>query len=75
MIKRGICFHSWRHFYTASLADRIEMRSVQLATGHKTTAMAEHYANHAQGDHLEAVSRAVSDVFAKVLHNNAQPPV
>ncbi|MFA5545813.1 MAG: tyrosine-type recombinase/integrase, partial [Sphaerochaetaceae bacterium] len=40
MLKRGICFHSWRHFYTASLADRIEMRSVQLATGHKTTAMA-----------------------------------
>lgn len=75
MIKRGICFHSWRHFYTASLADRIEMRSVQLATGHKTTAMAEHYANHAQGDHLEAVSRAVSDVYAKVLHSNAQPIV
>ena len=48
---------------------------VQLATGQKTTAMAEHYANHAQGDHLEAVSRAVSDVYAKVLHSNAQPIV
>ncbi len=46
-----------------------------MATGHKTTAMAEHYANHAQDDHLDAVSRAVSDVYAKVLHSNAQPVV
>ena len=75
MLKRGICFHSWRHFYTASLADRIEMRSVQLATGHKTTAMAEHYANHANGSHLEAVSKAVSDVYGQILHEDQKKAV
>lgn len=72
MLKRGICFHSWRHFYTSSLTDRIEMRSVQLATGHKTTAMAEHYANHVNGSHLEAVSKAVSDVYDQILHEEAK---
>ena len=75
MLKRGICFHSWRHFYTASLADRIEMRSVQLATGHKTTAMAEHYANHVNGSHLEAVSKAVSDVYGQILHEDQKKAV
>ena len=75
MLKRGICFHSLRHFYTSSLADRIEMRSVQLATGHKTTAMAEHYANHANGNHLEAVSKAVSDVYGQILHEDQKKAV
>lgn len=75
MLKRGICFHSWRHFYTSSLADRIEMRSVQLATGHKTAAMAEHYANHVNGNHLEAVSKAVSDVYGQILHEDQRKAV
>lgn len=67
MIDRGICFHSWRHFYAANLADKVGIRQVQLATGHKTTAMAEHYANHAQSSHLEAVSQAVSASFDSMV--------
>ena len=66
MIKRGICFHSWRHFYTANLADRIEMRTVQLATGHKTSSVAEHYANHKQASHLDLVSKAVADLYEQI---------
>lgn len=42
MIDRGICFHSWRHFYAANLTDKVGIRQVQLATGHKTLGMAEH---------------------------------
>jgi integrase len=67
MIDRGICFHSWRHFYAANLADKVGIRQVQLATGHKTTAMAEHYANHVQSNHLKAVSQAVSDSFDSLV--------
>lgn len=67
MIDRGICFHSWRHFYATHLADKIELRTVQLATGHKTPAMAAHYADHAQGTHLEQVSQAVNDVFEEMI--------
>lgn len=70
MVKRGICFHSWRHFYATHLADKIELRTVQLATGHKTPAMAAHYADHAQGTHLEQVSKAVNDVFVNMLNPN-----
>jgi integrase len=67
MVDRGICFHSWRHFYATHLADKIELRTVQLATGHKTSAMAAHYADHAQGSHLDQVSRAVNDVFNEMM--------
>jgi integrase len=67
MVDRGICFHSWRHFYATHLADKIELRTVQLATGHKTSAMAAHYADHAQGTHLEQVSKAVNDVFVEMI--------
>jgi len=68
MIDRGICFHSWRHFYATHLADKIELRTVQLATGHKTPAMAAHYADHAQGSHLDQVSKAVNDVFNEMMN-------
>ena len=44
----GIGFHSWRHFYAAHMADRVDMRSLQLATGHKSPTMAAHYAAHVE---------------------------
>ncbi len=63
----GIVFHSWRHYYARHLADRIEMRKVQLATGHKSGAMAEHYANHgAEQDFLD-VAKAVDGAFGNIL--------
>lgn len=33
---RNIVFHSWRHFYAARMADKLEARVVMQATGHKT---------------------------------------
>ncbi len=72
MIDRGICFHSWRHFYATHLADKIELRTVQLATGHKTPAMAAHYADHAQGSHLDQVSKAVNDIIS--IKQSARTP-
>ena len=36
----------------------VDARSLGLATGHKTMAMLEHYANHANENHFKAVSEA-----------------
>jgi integrase len=64
--ERNIVFHSWRHAFAARMADRIEMRKVQLATGHKTETMAAHYADHAQEKDFESVAEAVSDAFSNI---------
>ncbi len=65
--KRNITFHSWRHYFAANLADKIDLRTVQLATGHKSGVMAEHYAAHAQEGHFREISQTVGDVFGNVL--------
>lgn len=64
---RRVSFHSWRHWYAANLADRVDLRSVQLATGHRSGAMAEHYANHRNEAHFDRVAGAVSEVFGNVI--------
>ena len=64
--KRNVGFHSWRHFYATHLANRVEMRTVALATRHKTEAMAEHYASHKQDEHFRDLSAAVAAAFRTV---------
>lgn len=66
-LERGISFHSWRHFYATNMADRVDIRSVQLATGHRSADMANHYAKHAQEKHFEGVSSAMTEAFATVI--------
>jgi hypothetical protein len=65
--ERSICFHSWRHYYTAHIEDRVDMRTVLLATEHNSATMAEHCTDHAQQEHIEAIKSAVGDVFANVI--------
>lgn len=60
---RNLCFHSWRHYYAAKMADKVEVRSLQLATGHKSQAMTEHYAAHANEKHFQAVYDATKEQF------------
>lgn len=65
--KRAIVFHSWRHFYAARLADRVDIRRVQLATGHKSAVMAEHYADHALDADFKIISSAVENAFGSLV--------
>ncbi len=65
--ERGVCFHSWRHAYTTALAAQLELRQVQLATGHRTQAMAEHYSAHRRDEDFQALSEATGKVFRHVL--------
>ena len=59
---RGVSFHSWRHFYTATLADRVGQR-LMIATGHKTPAVFDAYADHLKSEHLAEISLAVRSAF------------
>ncbi|MFO7780760.1 MAG: tyrosine-type recombinase/integrase [Spirochaetia bacterium] len=63
----GISFHSWRHFFAAHMADRVDMRSLQLATGHKSPTMAAHYAAHASDEHFRGVAQAATSAFTDLM--------
>jgi len=65
---RNIVFHSWRHYYSATMSDLVDQRSLGLATGHKTPAMLEHYANHANEKHFQSVMEATKQAFSEVDH-------
>ena len=65
--QRAVVFHSWRHYFATHLANRVEMRAVQLATGHQSSSMAEHYAAHAQEQDFAVVSRAIDKAFSSVI--------
>lgn len=64
---RAVVFHSWRHYFATHLANRVEMRAVQLATGHRSSSMAEHYAAHAQEQDFAEVAKAVMGVFENII--------
>jgi integrase len=68
--KRNIVFHSWRHFYSARMADKIEARKVMLATGHKTEAVFNAYADHALEQDLHEVAVTSEQVFGGLLPVN-----
>jgi integrase len=65
--KRNVIFHSWRHFYSARMADKIEARKVMLATGHKTEAVFTAYADHALEQDLHDVAVTSEQVFGGLL--------
>ena len=62
------CFHSWRHFYTANMSDRINQRALQSQTGHKTTVMLEHYSNHQLESDAKNIENAQIEMFGKIVN-------
>ncbi len=64
---RGIDFHSWRHWYATNMADRLDARTVQKATGHKTEAMLEHYADHELEGDLARLGVAAGEAFGRLI--------
>lgn len=65
--QRAVVFHSWRHYFATHLANRVDMRAVQLATGHRSPSMAEHYAAHAQEQDFVEVSKGIEGAFASII--------
>jgi len=64
---RKICFHSWRHFYAARLADKMTAEQVQRITGHKTKAVFDIYADHVIDENIEAVGIEAEQIFNRIL--------
>ena len=65
---RRVVFHSWRHYFAARMADRLEKRKVMLATGHATGAVFDAYADHSNEEVFHEVQGAAAAVFGKLLH-------
>ncbi len=64
---RRVVFHSWRHYFAARMADRLEKRKVMLATGHATSAVFDAYADHATEEVLQEVEKAQEEAFGTLL--------
>jgi integrase len=64
---RGIVFHSWRHYYAARMADRMNADQVSRITGHKSRVIFDEYADHITEENLEEVGRVSAEVFGNVL--------
>lgn len=65
--KRGIVFHSHRHYWAARMSDRMTAEQVSRVTGHKSTAVFEAYADHITEQNIEEVGRIGAEVFGKIL--------
>jgi integrase len=68
--KRNVVFHSWRHFYSARMADKLDARKVMLATGHKTESVFQGYADHALENNLAEVADTTEKVFSGFIPEN-----
>lgn len=65
-IERNLVFHSLRHTFASAMANIVDERTLQLATGHKTPLMAEHYAKHREKKHVAEVRAALVKIFPKL---------
>ncbi|GAB6276042.1 MAG: hypothetical protein SAMD01599839_05820 [Rectinema sp.] len=63
---RNVCFHSWRHAFAAKMADRIGERAMIL-TGHTSSEVFEHYADHATEKDFLEVSGATREAFSETV--------
>jgi len=63
---RRISFHSWRHHYAATMAGIVDRRAM-MATGHRSAAVFEVYADHATAEQFREVSDAATLAFSSVL--------
>lgn len=64
---KTFCFHSWRHFYTTYMAEKVNDRILQKQTGHKSLRMLEHYGNHCINEDMEVIRNAQIENFGKII--------
>jgi integrase len=65
--KRNIVFHSFRHLFSARLADLVEARKVMLVSGHAQLSVFSAYADHALEEDFKEVAVAADKVFSPIL--------
>jgi len=67
-VARNLVFHSWRHFWVSRMADSMAIDEVARISGHKTRAMADHYANHLLDEALEKTAVTGAELFGKIVN-------
>jgi integrase len=60
-------FHSWRHYFTAYMRDKLNEKLLQSQTGHKTLAMLDHYSEHRIAGDRERIRAAQVEIFGGLL--------
>ena len=62
-----VTFHAWRHFFATYMHGKVQDKVLQMATGHKTHAMLQHYANHSRLEDINELKIAQKSVFEPIL--------
>lgn len=62
-----VTFHAWRHFFTTYMGGKVDDKILQIATGHKTLEMIEHYRDHIRVGDIDALKTAQREVFEPIL--------
>ena len=62
-------FHSWRHFFTTYMRNKLNEKLLQSQTGHKTLAMLDRYSDHIIPEDRERIRQAQQDVFGALVPN------
>jgi len=63
------CFHSWRHFFTSYMKDRVSDKLLQSQTGHKTLEMLVHYSDHHLSGEDEQIKAAQIGLFGDIVNS------
>lgn len=66
-LERHIDFHSWRHYYAATMATYVTSRKLRVVTGHKSQSVFDGYADHAQAADVQEVKNAESAAFRHIF--------
>lgn len=65
--ERNIVFHSWRHYYATTIANKVDERHAQLALGHLSPSMTKHYADHKREEEIDIVADASMNIFNELI--------
>jgi integrase len=64
---RVYTFHSWRHFFTSYMRDKVNEKLLQQQTGHREISMLRHYSEHRIAGDKERIQMAQIESFGKLL--------
>ena len=56
-----------KHFFATYMHGKVQDKVLQMATGHKTNAMLQHYANHTRLEDINELKEAQKSVFEPIL--------
>ncbi len=63
-------FHAWRHFFSTYMYAKVNQKTLQRQTGHKTAIMLEHYAGHEVADEIEKLETAQIQTFGAFMNDS-----